>query len=76
MVEVELGSNYIERVGTQYKITRDICQKIFWGLPVDAVVGARDPEYQAGLEALGSAATQGPVSEISRRVIGARSEVI
>ncbi len=40
------------------------------------LVRERDPEYQAGLEALGSAATWGPPSEISRRVVQAKSGLI
>lgn len=52
MIEAIFGSNAIERAGSSYKVTLDICRRIFHGLPVEAAVEARSPEYEEGLRQL------------------------
>lgn len=46
LTRMVFGSNYIEKAGTGFEITWDLCMKIFKGEQVTEEIHERDPEYQ------------------------------
>ncbi|KAI1269664.1 fido domain-containing protein [Xylariaceae sp. FL1019] len=74
LVQLVYSSNFIELTGSSYRVTDQLCRKVFRGEKVDAVVEERSQEYQDARDAL---LAQFPDSAVTRQTVyRSRQEVI
>ena len=76
MMEAIFGSNLIERAGTDYTVTADICRRVFRGETVEAEIDPRSPEYERNLLALVKAQSVKEGQNEGKVVLRSRLEVI
>ncbi|KAL8740830.1 MAG: hypothetical protein Q9184_008451, partial [Pyrenodesmia sp. 2 TL-2023] len=75
-IEVVCGSNFIERSGTSYDLTKSICEAISRGEPSKKEVPEVSAEYQAGVQNLMSSGCLEPGKDPRALVITLGKEMI